>query len=77
MKVSEKYFAKYFDKIINVEGCVITNPEQLNLYGQICALEAQQTLLVSNPSTFPQEKYTDKLAEIVNAIQEISEREKL
>ena len=76
MKLSEKYLAEKLPH----DGLGFMNTvsmDKLKLYAQICALEAQQTLLVSNPSTFPQEKYTDKLAEIVNALQDIAQRENL
>jgi hypothetical protein len=76
MKLSEKYLNKISGS--HTEGSSVRfDEEQTKLYGTICALEAQQTLLVSNPSTFPQERYMDKLAEIINTLEEIKVREQL
>lgn len=45
MKLSERYFAKQFDSIINTDGCVIADPEWIKRYGEICKLEARQEAL--------------------------------
>lgn len=75
MKLSEKFKeARRFETSVGIFAMDFVN---LEIYKQICTLEAQQTLLVSNPDTFPQERYVDKLAEIVNSLEEIKIKEKL
>ena len=44
MKLSEKYFAKHFDKTINHEGCVLADPEKIKTYGEICKLEEEKSV---------------------------------
>lgn len=73
MKLSEKYL----NQLDQPDSNKPLNKDRAIVYGQIIALESQQTLLVSNPSTFPQDRYVDKLAEIVNALEEIKTREQL
>lgn len=73
MKLSEKYLNQFDQPDSNKP----LNKDRAIVYGQIIALEAQQTLLVSNPATFPQERYIDKLAEIVNKLEEIKIKEQL
>lgn len=73
MKLSEKYLDTN-----GKSGELALNPDRIcKVYGEICSLEAQQTLLVANPQTFPQDAYIDKLAQIVNALEEIKTREGL
>lgn len=73
MKLSEKYL----NQLDQPDSNKPLNKDRAIVYGQIIAIEAQQTLLTKNPSTFPQERYMDKLAEIVNALEEIKIREQL
>lgn len=76
MKLSEKYLAEKLthDGMGFLQAVTM---DKLKLYAEICALESQQMLLVSNPSTFPQDRYIDKLAEIVNSLEAIKSKEKL
>lgn len=73
MKLSEKYL----NQLDQTDSNKPLNKDRAIVYGQIIALESQQTLLVSNPSTFPQDRYINKLAEVVNALEEIKTREQL
>lgn len=73
MKLSEKYL----NRIEQPDSCLMMTKERAMVYGQICGLEAQQTLLVANPYSIPQEKQLELLATIVNQLQEIAEKEKL
>ena len=75
MKLSEKYIAKINSNLI--KGKELYTIAELATYGDIRFLEAQQTLLVSNPAIASQEKYIDKLSEIVNSLQKIAEIEEL
>lgn len=74
MKLSDKYILKFHVK----DGdSYHFGKDEIECYKEICGLEAQQTLLVSNESIVPQNKFIDKLAEIVNALQMIAEKENL
>lgn len=76
MKLSEKYLKEKLPH--DGMGFLQTvTMEKLIDYAEIRALEAQQTLLVSNPSTFPQERYIDTLAEIVNQLEELKIKHQL
>lgn len=76
MRLSEKYLKEKLshDGMGFLQAVTM---EKLQTYAEIRSLESQQTLLVSNPSTFPQERYIDKLSEIVSALEEIKVKEKL
>lgn len=75
MKLSEKYLEKLKKSCIN--NPILFTEFELKLYSEIISFESQQTLLVSSQSYFSQDKYIDKLSEIMNGLQEISMREQL
>lgn len=76
MKLSDKYI----NKILFPDGKVAEHgarEDSMELYGKICALEAQKTLLVGNQSYMKHERFIEQLAEVTNALQEIAEKEGL
>ena len=82
MKLSEKYFAKHFDKVINCEGCVIADPAEIKTYGAIRALEELDMYVsihgirkdMNEPTQFLIKEHQQK---ITKELGEIAKREKL
>ena len=76
MKLSEKYLKEQLPHD-GMGFLQAVSMEKLKLYAEICSLEALQTLLVNNPETFSQDRYIDKLSEIVNALEEIKTQQNI